>query len=215
MTRRIFAAFGRLLPAEVEAFDRDMEALEGVTGVVFLDPEDGVHPVFLAQRARRLRPEAGVVLPLVARDANRTGLLAQARAAQALGAGGLLLLSGHLDPANPARTVYELDPLQMLRLLGETGVGAETWVSSRCATGAERARVAALARAGATRCLVPWEPGETCPEATALPLVLSVGEAAWGEGILPPGPSDLLLRLSPGAGAAAAARIAGMREGEA
>jgi hypothetical protein len=206
--RRIYGAFGRLLPEEVERFDRDVEALAGVTGFVFLDPEDGVHPVFLAHRVRRMRPDTEVVLPLVSRDANRTALLAVGRAAQALGAAGLLLLAGHLDPANPAKTVYELDPLQMLVLLRRAEIGLEAWVASRCATAAERARVESLAKAGAKKCLVPWDGEEPCPRDMSLAPVFSLGETQWREGGVPPCSCDLLLRLAPGQGEAAAARLA-------
>ncbi|GAB4276396.1 MAG: hypothetical protein Kow0092_32150 [Deferrisomatales bacterium] len=211
MSRGVFVGIGRLLPEDVEAFDRDVAALGAADGFVFLDPTDGVHPVFLAQRVRRLRPDARVIVPLVGRDVNRTGLLAVARAAQALGAAGLLLLSGRLDPANPARTVYEIDPLQMLGLLREARVGLEAWVSSRCATAAERARAESLARAGAVRCVIPWEGGPAAAPPPGLAPVFSVDEARWQGGAVPEAPGDLLLEWTPGRGPEAAALLGRLR----
>lgn len=215
MSQSFWVAFGRLLPGDVEQFERDLAVLGGADGVVFLDPTDGIHPVFLAHRVRRIRPEAAVVVPLVARDANRTSLVGQARAAVALGAASLLLLSGHLDPANPARTVYELDALQMLRHLRRADIGLPVWVSSRCSTPAERARAGTYARAGAVRCLAPWEPDMPLPAEALLPVTLSVPESHWSQGRLPGGDEDLVLEVSPGRGAEAAACIAGLSRGAA
>jgi hypothetical protein len=209
--RRIHAAFGRISPADTAQFARDVDALSACDGLIFLDPEDGVHPVHLAHLARRARPDVGFVLPLVSRDCNRSALMGLAHTACDLGADGLLLLSGHLDAENSARPVYELDPLQMLALLRDAGVELEAWVASRCATAAERARVASHAQEGARRCLVPWAQEDSPPEDVPLPAVLSVAEADWQEGHLPDGPFDLLLQLSPGNGARAAACAAELR----
>lgn len=206
MSLETYAGFGRLLAEDLAAFAADAVALQGLDGAVFLDPEDGLNPIFLAERLWKTWPRAKVVLPLVGRDRNRTALLSAARTARAAGASGLLLLSGRLDPASRARTVYDLDPLQLLGFLREQGIDLPCWVSSRCATAAEQARVASLAAAGAARCLLPWtaeEPGASC--APLRPL-FSVAEADWAAGRLPKG--DLVLHVAPGRGVAAAGAVA-------
>ncbi|MBI5015945.1 MAG: hypothetical protein HZB55_10695 [Deltaproteobacteria bacterium] len=207
MSRAVYAGFGRLLAEDLPAFAADVEALAGLQGAVFLDPEDGLSPVLLAMLLRRAWPSARVILPLVARDANRTALLGAARTAEALGADGLLLLSGRLDPARVAQTVYEVDPQQLLGVLRESGVVLPCWVSSRCATAAERARVESLGRAGAACCVVPWSSEDAGDACVVRPPVYSVAESDWAAGRLPPGEGDLLLHVTPGRGAAAAAVV--------
>lgn len=207
MSRAVFAGFGRLLPEDLPAFEADVAALPGLDGAVFLDPEDGLSPALLASILRRAWPSARVFLPLVARDANRTALLGAARTAAALRADGLLLLSGRLDPASPAKSVYEVDPLQLLGLLRVGGVGLPCWVSSRCATAAERARVESLARAGATGCVVPWSSEDPSVSRAVLTPIYSISESDWAAGRLPAGAGDLVLHVAPGRGAAAAAAI--------
>lgn len=206
MSRAVYAGIGRVVAEDLAAFDADAAAGRGLDGVVFLDPEDGLSPLYLAERVRKTWPQARLVLPLVARDRNRTALLGDARTAAALGASDLLLLSGRLDPTSSAKTVYELDPLQLLGFLRDHGVTLPCWVSSRCATAAERARVESLGRAGATRCLSPWSPEEPVGDCAALRPAYSVTEADWSAGHLPEG--DLVLHVAPGRGAAAAGAVA-------
>lgn len=203
----VYLGYERVLPDELQAFRSDLPVLARFDGVVFLDPEDGLDPVFLALVARRELPETQLVLPLVARDRNRTALLGAARTAEAIGATAVLLLSGRLDPASPARSVYELDPLQMLSFVRSGGVPLDAWVSSRCATAAEKARVRSLGEAGASRCLVPWSAEEPSAACEALHAVFSVPESDWAAGRLPHRRDDCVLHVVPGrASAAAAAR---------
>lgn len=200
----VYAGFGRILPEELPAARKDWEALAPFDGAVFFDPDDGLAPAFLAADLRRVRPETPVVLPLVARDRNRTALLGGARTAAAAGAFGLLLLAGRLAPENPARTVYDLDPSQLLQFLRGHGLETECWVAGRGATPAEKARLRGLAQLGAARCVVPWSREEPLPPCGVLPTVFQVDEADWGAGRLPPRGCDVVLQVSPGRGAAAA-----------
>lgn len=214
MTARIYAGVGKVLPEELGSLVVDFGHLAKLAGFVFFDSEDGVSPVHLAHLARQANPGAELVLPLVGRDCNRTGLLAGARTAEALGARALLLLAGHLDPLSPARSVYELDPIQMLGFLQERGIRTECWVASKAETAAERARIQSLARAGASRSLVLW-PGvdPDCPSPPAalpIPSLFSVPERLWRLGDVPPG-GDLVLHVSPGGGEAAALVAARLR----
>ncbi len=192
-----WAAFGPVGEADLAAFDRDVDALAAVEGLVFLDPLDGVHPLHLAHRARSVRPDVAVVLPLVTRDRNRTALLAEARAAAAVGARAVLVLAGHVDTASPARVVYELDPLQMLHLLAGAGVGVAAWVAGRTGTPAQAARDATLAAAGAERRLVPWAEGVRAAAATEP--VWWVDQDAWRAG-RSPAAGPCAFQLVPGAG---------------
>lgn len=209
MSRRVFAAFGPVLPDLREGFFQDAAEMTrgagvpAVGGVVFLDPQDGLRPLTLVPELLCDAPGTEVLVPLVCRDANRTALLGEARSAEAVGVRGALLLAGHLDPRNPARTVYDLDPLQLLRFLREHGVGLELWAAGRCETEAERARLAALGAEGASCCVVPWEPGEPSPESLGFPAILWVEHAHWSQGLLPEGEASLLLQVDPGCGPSA------------
>ncbi len=155
----VFLGIGRVLPEDVEALRGALAAGSSAAGVVFLDPEDGVHPLALVPVARSVRPEWPVVVPLVARDRNRTALLAEARAARVVGADGLLLVAGRLEAPPTARPVFEMDVLQLAGWLREQGVDLELWTVGRCATPAQRAWAGAVARAGVARLVVPWEGG--------------------------------------------------------
>jgi len=210
MSRAVYAGFGPVPAPALGLFLRDLEALSALSGFVFLDPADGLRPLFLAEKVRSAAPEVPVVLPLVCRDANRTQLLGEARTAEALGARGLLLLTGHLDPESPARAVYDLDPLQLLAFLRDAGVRCELWVSGRCETAAERARTGALAEAGARRCVVPWEVGGAPPEGLGLRTLLALGEGDGEDGAVPSG-WDLLVPVAPGRGAQAGSRVERLR----
>ncbi len=192
-----WAAVEPVSTADLGAFDRDVAALAAVDGLVFLDPQDGVHPLHLVHRARSVRPDIGVVLPLVTRDRNRTALLAEARAAAAVGARAVLALAGHVDPGSPARVVYELDPLQVLHLLDDAGVGVAAWVAGRTDTPAQAARAGTLAAAGAVRRLAPWTDGDRASGAPE-PVWWVTGDA-WRAGRAP-ATGHCAFQLSPGAG---------------
>ena len=200
---RVYAGLGKVLPEELTGLREEAAALARFDGVVFGDPEDGLEPAFLAAELCRIHPSIRVVLPLVARDRNRTALLSAARTATAMRAQGLVLLSGRLDPASPARTVYELDPAQMLETLQLKHLGGELWVSSGCSTAAERARVRRLAKLGASRCVVPWCSEDPPAPCEALSTVFHVEEADWGAGRFPPRDFDQVLQVVTGRGAAA------------
>jgi hypothetical protein len=210
MSGAIFAGFGPVPGPSLALFLRDVEALGEVDGFVFQDPADGLRPLHLAEKLRAARADAPVVIPLVARDANRTLLLGEARTADALGARGLLLLTGHLDPLSPARAVYDLDPLQLLGFLRDEGVRAELWVSGRCETEAERARAGALAEAGARRCVVPWEDGDAPPQGVGLRALLALAEDDRDDARVPVG-WDVLVPVSLGRGAQVRARVERLR----
>ena len=99
MIPRVYAGIGRVEPGAVDGLVRELgERAPGFHGAVFLDPEDGVHPLVLAGRVLRALPGWPVIVPLVSRDRNRTALLAEVRGAEALGGSGLLVLAGHLEP---------------------------------------------------------------------------------------------------------------------
>ncbi len=183
MSTRVDAGVGRVEPGQVDGLVRDLAGARGIHGVVLLDPGDGVHPLVLASRVRGVRPDWPVVVPLVSRDRNRTALLAEVRGAEALGATGLLVLAGHLEPVPAARPVYEMDPAQMMGWLRECGVGLELWAMGRCATPAERARCRVLARVGADRLLVPADGMPPPPDLGAPePVALAEGGALPGPG---------------------------------
>ncbi|MDW7711151.1 MAG: hypothetical protein SCH98_11815 [Deferrisomatales bacterium] len=209
MTRQVFAGIGPVFPGLLGAVREDVHALTGdgarpaVSGLVFLDPGDALRPLALAGELRTALRGVPFYLPLVCRDANRTALLGEARSAEVLGAGGLLLLAGRLEPGSRARAVYDLDPSQLLRYLREHGVGIDLWVAGRCETPAERGRLAALSRAGAARCLVPWGAGEPAPDGAGLAAAAWVSETEWAAGTVPAGEGDLLLQVGPGKGRAA------------
>ncbi len=174
MGDRVYLGVGRVLPEGVEALRGALAAEPSAAGVVFLDPEDGVHPLALVPVARSVRPEWPVVVPLVARDRNRTALLAEARAARVAGADGLLLVSGRLEAPPAARPVFEMDVLQLAGWLREQGVDLELWTVGRCATPAQRAWAASLAGAGVGRLLVPWE-GGPLPEVDGMEVLALAG----------------------------------------
>ncbi len=207
--REVYVGVGRVLPDDVGTLRRDMEALGAADGIVLLDPEDGVHPLALAREALEVRPDWSLVLPLVGRDRNRTALLAEARAAAVLGARGVLLLAGHLEPVPAAAPVYELDPLQMLGWVREAVPAVEAWVMGRCRTPAEQARARSLARAGAGRLLVPAD-GKGGPEGAPLGTAALLGgddrrPDRWPDGAV-------VLALEPGEGPRVAAWVAKARE---
>lgn len=156
MSRALYVACGPVKLAHLPAWETRLAQLGAADGLVLLDPGDAVHPLHLAHLARSRHPEWAVVLPLVARDANRRALLGLARAGQALGCRGFLLLSGHLSPTDPVPAVYDLDPQQLVPYLRDGGVEGELWVASRWASAAQRERSQALLAAGADRLLIPW-----------------------------------------------------------
>lgn len=156
MSQALYVACGPVALAHLPAWETRLALLGAADGLVLLDPGDAVHPLYLAHLARRRHPEWAVFLPLIARDANRRALLGLARAGQALGCRGFLLLSGHLASNDPVPAVYDLDPQQLVAYLREAGVEGEIWVASRWASPAQRERSQALLAAGASRVLVPW-----------------------------------------------------------
>jgi len=223
MSRALYVACGPVALAHLPAWETRLAQLGAADGLVLLDPGDAVHPLHLAHLARRRHPEWAVVLPLVARDANRRALLGLARAGQALGCRGCLLLSGHLAPNDPAPAVYDLDPQQLVSYLRDGGVEGELWVASRWASPAQRERSQALLAAGASRVLVPWRPGLAdraelpgLPELAAA-AVGHLGPEGWqggdASGGLPP-QLDLVLEFdaaSPAQPGEALARLRGVR----
>ena len=188
----VYLGVGRVLPEGVEALREVLAAEPSAAGVVFLDPEDGVHPLALVPVVRSVRPEWPVVVPLVARDRNRTALLAEARAACVVGADGLLLMSGRLGAPPPARPVFEMDALQLAGWLREQGVDLELWTVGRCATPAQMAWAGNMARAGVGRLLVPWEGGPP-PEVDGMEVLPLAGapvpEAREAVRLVYPGPA--------------------------
>ena len=97
----------------------------GLDAVVVADNPDEINGSALACASLLARAGRDVVLSMVTRDRNRIALESDARGAVALGAGGILCLSGNhqsLGVRPQAAGVYDIDSMQFTQLLKGWGL---------------------------------------------------------------------------------------------